>query len=80
MLARESIQFGDHFIIFQLSLSAKEIQEFKQPSDEEKRQASIAVRQLSATEGDDKKWRVGEQDFEMLMKQLDNVVSNERNL
>jgi adducin len=56
----------------QLSLSAKELQEFQQPSDEEKRSVVETMRQTSSS-GDDKKWRLGEQDFEMLMRQLDNV-------
>jgi hypothetical protein len=44
------------------------------PSEEEKRKAFESSRQLPAT-AEEKKWRLGEQDFEMLMKQLDNVVS-----
>jgi len=44
------------------------------PSDEEKRRAYEAARQLPVS-ADGKKWRLGEQDFEALMKHLDNVVS-----
>jgi len=43
------------------------------PSDEEKRKAYEEARQLPVS-ADGKKWRLGEQDFEALMKQLDNVV------
>ena len=43
------------------------------PSDEEKRKAYEAARQLPMS-ADGKKWRLGEQDFEALMKHLDNVV------
>jgi len=44
------------------------------PTDEEKRKAYEAARQLPVS-ADGKKWRLGEQDFEALMKHLDNVVS-----
>jgi hypothetical protein len=44
------------------------------PSEEERRKVFESYRQLPVS-ADDKKWRLGEQDFEMLMKQLDNVVS-----
>jgi len=44
------------------------------PSDEDKRKAYEAARQLPVSV-DGKKWRLGEQDFEALMKHLDNVVS-----
>ena len=44
------------------------------PSDEDKRKAYEAARQLPVS-ADGKKWRLGEQDFEALMKHLDNVVS-----
>jgi len=43
------------------------------PSEEEKRKAYEAARQLPVS-ADGKKWRLGEQDFEALMKHLDNVV------
>lgn len=43
------------------------------PSDEDKRKAYEAARQLPLS-ADGKKWRLGEQDFEALMKHLDNVV------
>jgi len=43
------------------------------PSEEEKRKAYEAARQLPMS-ADGKKWRLGEQDFEALMKHLDNVV------
>lgn len=56
----------------QLSVTAAELENFKQPSDEEKRKAFDSAHQLPAT-AEDKKWRLGEHDFEMLMKQLDNV-------
>lgn len=42
------------------------------PSDEEKRKVYNAAHQL-AVGADGKKWRLGEQDFEALMKHLDNV-------
>jgi len=45
------------------------------PSDEDKRKAYEAARQLPVS-ADGKKWRLGEQDFEALMKHLDNVVSH----
>jgi len=47
------------------------------PSDEEKRKAYEAARQLPVS-ADGKKWRLGEQDFEALMKHLDNVVGRPR--
>ena len=43
------------------------------PSEEEKRKAYETARQLPVS-ADGKKWRLGEQDFEALMKHLDNVV------
>ena len=46
----------------------------KLPSDEEKRKVFESFHSVLAG-GDDKKWRLGEHDFEMLMKQLDSVVS-----
>lgn len=57
---------------FQLHSIAGGIENIQLPSEEEKRKVMESVRQ-AATSEDGKKWRLGEQDFETLMKHLDNV-------
>jgi adducin len=59
-------------IDIQLHSIAGGIENIKLPSDDEKRKAFDTARQLTISE-DGKKWRLGEQDFEALMKHLDNV-------
>jgi hypothetical protein len=62
-------------LVVQLNTSASELENIQLPSDDERKKAFELSRQLPVST-DDKKWRLGEHDFEMLMKQLDNVVSS----
>lgn len=56
----------------QLHSIAGGIENLVLPSEEDKRKAYETARQLPVS-ADGKKWRLGEQDFEALMKHLDNV-------
>jgi len=59
----------------QLRLIAQDFNKLVLPTDDEKRRAFEAANAATDSGNDGGKWRRGEQEYETLMKHLDNYVS-----
>ena len=74
LLHSEETRFVEQFCSIQLQSIKSGLANLQLPSDEEKRRAVETANQV-VTDEDGKIWKKGEQEFETLMKHLDNAVS-----